>query len=139
MEENEEKPDLVVWDKEKGYYQKSLSYGSNVSAPAINLENVGGWKQSNAELANKNFKTKFDELKEEYDKLVQEVQLNELVYSAKYNFTPVMGQVYHLYSKTDDTLFLSMISPDSWNQKYLGSFKLDASHKWSKTEIQKKS
>ena len=106
MEENEEKPDLVVWDKEKGYYQKGLSYGSNVSAPAINLENVGGWKQSNAELANKNFKTKFDELKEEYDKLVQEVQLNELVYSAKYNFTPVMGQVYHLYIKSDDTLFL---------------------------------
>ena len=137
MVENEEKPDLVVWDNERGYYQMGLSYGSNVSAPAISLENVGGWKQSNAELANKNFKTKFDELKEEYERLVNEVQLNELVYSAKYNFTPVMGEVYHLYSKTDDSIFLSLISPDSWNQKYLGSFKLDASHKWSKTEIQK--
>lgn len=134
MEENEDKPDMVVWDKEKGYYQKGLTYGTNVSAPAITLENVGGWKQSNVALANKNFKTKFHELKEEYDKLVNEVQLNELVYSAKYNFTPVMGEIYHLYCKTDDTLFLSMISPNSWNQKYQGSFKLDASHKWSKTE-----
>ena len=69
MQENEEKPDLVVWDNERGYYQKGLSYGSNVSAPAIKLDNVSGWKQSNADVANKNFKTKFDELKEEYDYL----------------------------------------------------------------------
>lgn len=135
MKENEEKPDQIVWTKEKGYYQKGLTYGSNVGSPAINIENVTGWKQSNAELANKNFKTKFDELKEEYEKLVHEVRLNELVYSAKYSFTPVMGQVYHLYSKADDSLFLSMISPDCWNQKYMGSFKLDASHKWSKTDL----
>ncbi len=134
MEENKEKPDLVVWNKERGYYQNELSYGTNVGAPAINIENVSGWKQSNAELANKNFKTKFDELREEYERLVNEVRLNELVYSARYNFTPVMGQVYHLYSKSDDSFFLSMISPDSWNQKYMGSFKLDASHKWSKVE-----
>ncbi len=137
MEEIKNKPDLVVWDKEKGYYQKGLSYGSNVSAPAIALENVGGWKQANAALANKNFKAKFDDLKEEYDKLVSEVQLNELVYSAKYNFTPTIGEIYHLYSKSDDTVFLSMISPDSWTQKYLGSFKLDSSHKWSKIESPK--
>ena len=38
------KPDLVVWDEEKGYYSKELSYGSNVGAPAIKLEDVGGWK-----------------------------------------------------------------------------------------------
>ncbi|WP_395802700.1 DUF2452 domain-containing protein [Daejeonella sp.] len=134
MEENEEKPDLVVWDKEKGYYQKGLSYGSNVSAPAIKLDNVSGWKQANADVANKNFQTKFDELKEEYERLVQEVQLNELVYSSKYNFTPIMGQVYHLYRKADESLFLSMISPDSWKQEYLGSFKLDTSHKWAKID-----
>jgi hypothetical protein len=46
-----------------------------------------------------------------------------------------MGQVYHLYSKADDSLFLSMISPDSWKQKYLGSFKLDTSHKWAKVDL----
>lgn len=135
MNENEEKPDLVVWDKERGYFQKGLSYGSNVGAPAINLENVIGWKQSNADVANKNFQTKFDELKKEYEKLVQEVNLNELVYSSKYSFTPVMGQVYHLYTKADDTLFLSLISPDTWKQQYIGSFKLDTDHKWVKIEF----
>lgn len=135
MEEKEEKPDLVVWNKEIGYYQKGLSYGTNVSAPAINLENITGWKQSNADLANKNFKTKFDELKEEYEKLVNEVNVNELVYSSKYSFIPVMGQTYHLYSKADGSLFLSMIPPGSWKQQHLSSFKQDTSHKWSRVDL----
>lgn len=135
MAQEEKKPDLVVWDKEEGYYQKGLTYGTNVSAPAINVENITGWKQSNAELANQNFKTKFDELKEAYEKLVSEVNLNELVYSSKYSFIPVMGQVYHLYSKADETYFLSLIAPNSWTQKYVASFKLDASHKWAKVEF----
>lgn len=135
MKENEEKPDQVVWTKEKGYYQKGLTYGSNVSAPAINLENINGWKQSNVDVANKNFQTKFEELKQEYERLVHEVQLNELVYSSKYSFTPVMGQVYHLYSKADESLFLSLISPDTWKQQYIGSFKLDTDHKWIKVDF----
>ncbi len=135
MAQEEKKPDLVVWDKEEGYYQKGLTYGTNVSAPAINVENITGWKQSNAELANQNFKTKFDELKEAYEKLVSEVNLNELVYASKYSFIPVMGQVYHLYSKADETYFLSLIAPNSWAQKYVASFKLDASHKWAKVDF----
>mgnify|MGYP000598406580 CR=1 FL=1 len=45
------KPDLVVWDEEKGYYQKELTYGSNVGAPAIKMEDVGGWKQTQANIS----------------------------------------------------------------------------------------
>lgn len=132
MEENSDKPDLVVWDTEKGYYQKGLSYGSNLSAPAISLENVSGWKQANVEQANTNFKTRFDEIKEELERLVNEVKINELVYSAKYSFIPVMGQPYHLYKKADGSTFLSLVPPNTWKQEYLGSFKLDTDHKWFK-------
>jgi hypothetical protein len=52
------KPDLVVWDEEKGYYQRELTYGSNQGAPAIKLEDVGGWKQMQAGVANKQFKSR---------------------------------------------------------------------------------
>ena len=131
MKENEEKPDQVVWTKEKGYYQKGLTYGSNVSAPAINLENINGWKQSNVDLTQEEIAARV----QEYERLVHEVQLNELVYSSKYSFTPVMGQVYHLYSKADESLFLSLISPDTWKQQYIGSFKLDTDHKWIKVDF----
>ncbi|MDF3076743.1 MAG: hypothetical protein K0S09_632 [Sphingobacteriaceae bacterium] len=132
--EKQDKPDLVVWDKEKGYYQKGLSYGSNVSAPAINIENISGWKHANAEVANKNFKTKFEEFKAEFDRLVNEVNINELVYSSKYNFIPVMGETYHLYRKADGSLFLSMVPPNTWKQEYLGSFKQDTDHKWTRVD-----
>ena len=50
-------PDLVVYDEKRGYYQKELTYGSNVGAPAIKMEDVGGWKQTQANIANKQFKS----------------------------------------------------------------------------------
>ena len=37
------KPDLVVWDEEKGYYARELTYGSNVGAPVIKADNVSTW------------------------------------------------------------------------------------------------
>lgn len=126
------KPDLVVWDEEKGYYSKELTYGSNVGAPAIKLEDVGGWKKMQANVANKQFQTKYEELKEEFRKLVDEVNWNDLVYSSAYNFVPVMNEIYHLYMRNDDSTFLSLIPPEQWKQKYIGSFKLDSTQKWIK-------
>lgn len=129
------KPDLVVWDEEKGFYAKELAYGSNVGAPAIKMDDVGGWKQMQANVANKQFKTKYEELKEEFRKLVDEVNWNELVYSSSYSFIPVMNEVYHLYVRDNDTTFLSLIHPSQWKQNYVGSFKLDSTQKWIKVEI----
>ena len=126
------KPDLVVWDEEKGYYQRELTYGSNQGAPAIKLEDVGGWKQTQAGIANKQFKSRYDELKEEFQKLIDEVNWNELVYQSTYSFIPVMGETYHLYLRDDDSTFLSLITPNQWNKKYVGSFKLDSMQKWIK-------
>jgi hypothetical protein len=126
------KPDLVVWDEEKGYYQRELTYGSNQGAPAIKLEDVGGWKQMQAGVANKQFKSRYDELKEEFQKLIDEVNWNELVYQSTYSFIPVMGETYHLYVREDDSTFLSLINPNQWNKKYVGSFRLDSTQKWIK-------
>ena len=126
------KPDLVVWNEEKGYYASELTYGSNIGAPAIKLEDVKGWKSNQANLANKQFKTKYEELKEEFKRLIDEVNWNELVYSAQYSFIPSIGEIYHLYIRDDESMFLSLISPDQWNKKYIGSFKLDSTQKWIK-------
>jgi hypothetical protein len=128
-------PDLVVYDEEKGYYQRSLTYGTDHGAPAIKLDDVGGWKDSQIQLANKEFKSRYEELKEEFKKLIDEVNDNELVYSAKYSFIPVMGETYHLYDKGDGTTFMSLIEPKQWKQIYIGSFKLNSTHKWVKVEF----
>jgi hypothetical protein len=126
------KPDLVVWDEERGYYPRELTYGSNNGAPAIKLEDVGGWKQTQAQRANKVFTKKYDEIKEEFVNLIDEVKWNEFVYSATYNFIPVLGETYYVYEKNDGSIFLSLISPTEWNMKCLGSTRLDSNNKWIK-------
>jgi hypothetical protein len=129
--DEEKKPDLVVWSKERGYYAKELTYGSNLGAPAIQLENVDGWKKNQALEVNKQLSTKFNELKEQYEKMLEEVYWNEAVYSSQYNFIPNIGETYYLYLNKGKT-FLSLIEPTSWNMECLGGFKLDSNKKWNK-------
>ncbi len=126
------KPDLVVWDEERGYYQRELTYGSNIGAPSIKIDDVKGWKQNQANVTNKHFNKRFEEIKDSYQKLIDEVNYNELVYSSEYNFIPVIGETYHLYVRENGTTFLSLIEPTSWNKKYVASFTLDSRQKWIK-------
>lgn len=126
------KPDQVVWDEEKGYYAKTLPYGTNNSAPAIKLEDVESWKQHGVIKVNHQLKTRYEELVDEAKKLIDEYNWNEVVYTAKYSFQPVIGNTYHLYIKNDESLFLSLIEPHEWKQKFIASFKLDSSEKWIK-------
>jgi hypothetical protein len=109
-----------------------LPYGSNVSAPAIKVEDITAWKSVNVVKVNHQLQTRFNELKEEYKKLVEEYKWNELVYNAKFNFEPVIGQTYHLYVGRDGNIFLSMVNPNEWNYEWVGSFSLDSNNKWNK-------
>ena len=132
MSKEKKKPDLVVWDEEKGYYANALTYGSNLSAPSIQMDDVAGWKQGQAQKANKVFVKKYNELKEEFRELVEEVNWNDLVYSSNYNFLPVIGETYYLYRKSDGSLFLSVILPSEWNMDYVGATRLESNNKWIK-------
>ena len=126
------KPDLVVWSEERGYYQGQLTYGSNLGAPAIKLEDVDGWKVSQALDANKHFNEKYEELKEKFNEMLEEVYWNDLIYQSQYSFIPIIGETYHLYKRKNETLFLSMVEPSSWSMEHVGSFKLDSNKKWNK-------
>jgi hypothetical protein len=109
-----------------------LPYGSNVGAPAIVIENIGGWKQKNVDKVNKRILKKYLELNEEMQRLINDYNTNQLIYSAKFNFEPIIGETYHLYCGKDGINFLSLIDPSEWKQTHLGSFKLDSENKWEK-------
>lgn len=132
------KPEMVVWDEERGYYQNILPYATNVGAPAIKIEDVNGWKRGAALEVNKQLRTKFDELKSEYESLVEEYRWNDLIFKAEYNFKPVIGEIYHLYLRENGSIFLSMISPSEWKMEYIGSFKLTSTQKWKKVKTPKR-
>ena len=90
------------------------------------------YKQEKVLKTNQYFESRFNEIKDEYKKLIEAYKWNELVYNSQFRFEPIKGHVYHLYQKEDDTLFLSLIGPDEWNQIYIGSFRLDSDDKWTK-------
>ena len=129
---DKKRPDNVVFSEESGYNAGVLPYGSNVSAPAIQMEDVDSWKFRGVNKVNQQLTTKFNELKKEYQRLVEEYQWNELVYKAKFSYEPVIGETYHLYIGNDGGVFLSLISPNEWNRECIGSFQLDSSQKWIK-------
>ena len=124
------KPDNVVFSDDKGYNASVLPYATNVGAPAIRMDDVVSWKNRNISTVNKEFENKFKELKSQYENLMQEFEFNELVYSAKFSFEPIMGEIYHLYTGEDGVNFLSLISPQEWNREHVGTFKLNSDKKW---------
>lgn len=129
---SEKKPDNIVYSDELGYHANILPYGTNIGSPSIKMEDIDGWKYRGVLKVNKQIKTKFDELKDEYRKLVEEYQWNELVYKSKFGYEPVIGEIYHLYIGNDGGVFLSMIGPDEWNRECIGSFRLGSDQKWIK-------
>lgn len=129
----DKKPDSVVFDEDTQTYNgKLLPYSSSVSAPKITPPDITSWKNTNIVSANNQFKAKYEAIQEEYKIMMQEFEYNNLVYSAKFNFEPIVGKVYHLYRSKDQSSFLSLILPNECNFEHLGTFKLGPDKTWEK-------
>lgn len=125
-----ERPDSIVYSEEQGYNANILPYGTSVGAPAIRVNDLVSWKSSGITTVNKEFESKFNELKTQYQQLLEEYEWNELVYGAKFSFEPVVGEIYHLYRASNSDYFLSIIGPTEWNKEHIGSFQLNSYKKW---------
>ena len=114
----------------------TLPYASNVGAPAIKPSNLTSFKQEKLVKTNKYFSSRYEEIKEEYKKLMETYEWNQLIYNCSFSFKPEKGEIYHLYQRNDQNLFLSIIGPTEWDEIYIGSFRLDSNDKWEKVDIQ---
>ena len=101
---------------------------------AIKPNDVGVWRSEKIIKTNQYFEAKFNEIKEDYKKLIENYEWNKLVYASDFKFEPEKGKIYFLYQKKDETLFLSLIEPDMWDKIFVGAFKLDSENKWIKLE-----
>lgn len=126
------KPDNIMYSSERGYHASLLPYATTVGAPVIKTDDVVAWKARGIHQVNKEFEAKFSQLKEQYNKLMQEYEWNDVVYNSKFSFEPVIGETYHLYVATDGTHFLSLIGPFEWNKEHVASFQLNSDKKWIK-------
>jgi Protein of unknown function (DUF2452) len=124
------KPDNVVHSKDNGYNASFLPYATSVGAPVIKVDDIVAWKARGVHNVNKEFEGKFNELKLQYQQLVEDFQWNDLVYNCKFSFEPVIGEIYHMYNGTDNNHFLSLIAPNEWNREHIATFKLNSERKW---------
>ncbi|MFT4667610.1 MAG: flavin reductase (DIM6/NTAB) family NADH-FMN oxidoreductase RutF [Gammaproteobacteria bacterium] len=126
------RPDNVVFDEEsQNYNAHLLPYGSNIGSPSIKSNNLSAWKTMGINSFNHILKNQIEGIKDEYDTLVKTYHINESLYNAKYEFEPIIGETYHLYVRDNSNEnFLSMIPPNTWKRKHLGSFKLNSNKVW---------
>jgi len=116
----------------------SMAYGTNVSAPAITLPDVDGYKKGIAAEASHRFHAKYQELEQEYNKLMTQAMYNDRLINAKIAFKPTIGTVYYLYNNGSD--FISMLSPDEWgdtymqNKQFVGAYKILSDNVWKQID-----
>lgn len=126
-------------------YHKQMSvlpYASSVSGVAIRPTKEGVIRHQALTAMEEQTNMQLDQIKQQIELLARQAQeiikrkeLSLMIYDAKLNFRPVIGQVYHLYQKNDDSYLLSMVSPKEWGgtgpfKQFVASAKLLADHTW---------
>jgi DnaJ-domain-containing protein 1 len=95
MNMENKKPDNIVYSVEE---VTMLMYCHMLHRCACDsVDDLVSWKSRGITNVNKELELKFNELKLQYQQLMEEYEWNELVYSAKFSFEPVIGEIYHLY------------------------------------------
>jgi len=95
------------------------------------VESDANWAVPFVSNVKQEFDQRFNELKEQYEQLMDEVHWNNIVYGVNIKFKPVIGKTYYLY-KNDNDFTLSMIAPWEWSKEHLGTFRFDHTGKWVK-------
>jgi len=109
-----------------------LPYGHHVGAPAIKPQELSPFKNNGIKKVDNILKKRYDEILKQAEELQNLYILNQEIYNSKYNFEPIVGNVYHLYQNSEDENFLSIIEPSEWNKKHLCSVILNSDMTWTK-------
>ncbi|MDG1291972.1 MAG: DUF2452 domain-containing protein [Flavobacteriaceae bacterium] len=128
------KPDQVVWDQEQeDYIARLLPYATQAIGPVIKIPNVDAFKQKGVEKVSKQLQTELEELQNKIKNFVKSASDTQKVYTAKFKFEPLVGEVYFLYQGEKEE-YLSLIPPNQWKKKFLGAFRLSSEYKWEQVE-----
>jgi len=123
--------DKVPYDEETGkFYKHLLTYASEVGSIKFEVQDVSLWKRNELEKVKNVFQQDLVEINEKIQRLMDDIVLNDMIYSSNMNFEPIVGHTYYLYENKKGEKFLSLIEPELWNMPYLGTYKLNSDRKW---------
>lgn len=126
------KPDNIVFNylnNEYDAYKKN--YPTSFNSKDFKIEEIKDLKLESIPF----FHQKFQEIKSNYEVLMKKLEWNQIIFNSKCNFNPIIGEKYHLYVDNDNNEFLSIINPQEWRMKYLGTFILKTNNTWEKVNV----
>lgn len=112
----------------------ALTHGITPNAPAsIKPVDIESWKGKIEPEFKHYFQEKYNALIRQYEELVDEFNINKLVYESNINFKPLIGHVYYLYEREDGKRFISLLSQKEtrW-EGYVGAFRLKTQYTWER-------
>ena len=106
-----------------------LAYPSSRLGAKIVPQDLTSFKSRGIGKVERELQQELIELRERYLSVIDSFNWNKLVYEAHYRFEPVIGEHYHLY-EVEGEHTLSMIAPEEWHQRWVGSFRLNSDARW---------
>lgn len=111
-----------------------LPYPSSRLAARIVPQDLSTFKSRGISKVERTLQQELVELREKYLEVIDVFNWNKVIYEAKFSFEPVTGEIYHLYD-VDGRHHMSMIEPEQWHQRWIGSFRLNADGRWQVEKI----
>jgi Protein of unknown function (DUF2452) len=128
------------------YFHKQMSvlpYSASVSGAVIKPTQDGVIRHKVLTAMEEQTNMQLDQIRKQVELLAlqaQEIQarkeLSMIIYSAKLNFQPIIGNIYNLYEKNDGSYMISMVNPNEWGRSgnaykaHIAKVQLLADHTW---------
>ncbi len=125
-----------------------IEYAHHAGSAIIKPEDKGRIKGTAVAAMQDQTDRQFRQLYEQMQTLIEQakylkkrVEVSERIYQATVPFQPVIGKIYFLYKKKNNTDLLSMISPDEWGasfpyESFEAEVRLLSDHTWEIVQAQ---
>ena len=119
-----------------------IPYPHTIGSPAFLPNKEGALRSSSMKAMEEQCDIQLDQIKEQIallSKQAQEIkdryEISKAVYSSRMSFEPVVGEIYHLYARSEGEFVLSMVAPNQWGKTipfkhYVSSVKLLGDKTW---------
>jgi len=111
-----------------------LPYPPSRLAPRIVPQDLTSFKSRGIGRVERQLQQELVQLREKYLEVIDIFNWNKLIYEARFGFEPVIGEIYHLYEMEGHHV-LSMVGPQEWHQRWVGTFRLNADGRWEAHDV----